>query len=69
MLEPKPVFSRFPITGSELIEMSRAEFWVCAGSNNGGNILAKHIAHSIHSATGKNLTSLLNDDDPGEISI
>lgn len=69
MLKPKPIYSRFPTTGVELSEMSRAEFWVCAGSKTGGNKLAKHIAHSIYSATGRNLTSLLDNDDPGKISI
>lgn len=46
--------------------MSRADFWVCAGSKTGGNVLAKHIAHLIYSCTGQSRKSLLSDDDPGK---
>lgn len=64
-LNPAPVLSRFPSTGKELVELSRAEFWVCAGSKEGGNKLAEHIAYLIHDATGRNISSLLHREDPG----
>lgn len=63
---PEPYAERFPETGRELCEMSRADFWVCAGSKTGGNVLAKHIAHLIYSCTGQSRKSLLSDDDPGK---
>lgn len=65
-ISPKPVLSRFPSTGRELIELSRADFWVCAGTKTGGNILAKHIACRIQSATGRIMDLLFCDKDPGK---
>ena len=64
-LNPAPVLSRFPESGEALIKYSRADFWVCAGTKEGGNILAKYIAHLIHSSTGRSTSPLLNDNDPG----
>lgn len=64
-LNPAPVLSRFPSNGKELVELSRAEFFVCAGSREGGNKLAEHIAYLIHDATGRNIRSLLHREDPG----
>lgn len=66
-IEPAPMIARFPTTGAELVKMSRAEFWVCAGSKNGGNTLSMHIAHLIHSATGRCTSPMLNDNDPGKL--
>ncbi|XP_053675337.1 DNA-binding protein D-ETS-6-like [Anopheles nili] len=42
-LEP----ARFPQTGQEIAQFSKADFWVCAGSKIGGNTLSKHFAHLI----------------------
>ncbi|XP_049282722.1 DNA-binding protein D-ETS-6-like isoform X2 [Anopheles funestus] len=47
-LEP----ARFPPTGQEIAQFTKADFWVCAGSAAGGNTLAKHFAHLIHTGTG-----------------
>jgi len=52
-----------------LCTLTKADFWVCAGSKRGGDLLAKHFAHLIHSATGRTQSSLLNDDDPGKLFI
>jgi Sterile alpha motif (SAM)/Pointed domain len=57
---------RFPDTGAELIEMTKADFWVCAGSKAGGNVVAKHFAYLLYSVTGNEQPSLIDDKDPGE---
>lgn len=63
---PSPLPNRFPTNGKEIAELSKAEFWVCAGSQYGGNTLAKHLAHLLQSSTGISKTSLLNNEDPGK---
>lgn len=68
-IDPPPQTVRFPTTGQELVSLSRADFWVCAGSKLGGNLLAKHIAHLIQSSTGRSQSPLLSDEDPGEYPI
>uniref|UniRef100_A0A182MEW8 ETS domain-containing protein n=1 Tax=Anopheles culicifacies TaxID=139723 RepID=A0A182MEW8_9DIPT len=62
-LEP----ARFPSTGQEIAQFTKADFWVCAGSAAGGNTLAKHFAHFIHIGTGdRNVGQrLASDIDPG----
>lgn len=65
-IKPPPVRSRIPNTGKELVELSKAEFWVCAGSKHGGNTLAKYIAWKVYDATGKWIPSLQNKNDPGK---
>ncbi|XP_049825591.1 DNA-binding protein D-ETS-6-like isoform X1 [Aethina tumida] len=52
-LDPKPDPGSFPETGTELCELSRAEFETRAGSERTGKILAKYIAHQRHSVTGR----------------
>lgn len=64
-IQPAPIPSRFPQTGEELVTLSRAEFWVCAGSKYGGNTLAKHLAFIIRDATGRCTSPLTNENDPG----
>ncbi len=64
-LQPPPDHSRFPSDGKELVEFTRADFWVCAGSKLGGNTLAKHLAYLQHTATGRCTSPLNNDNDPG----
>lgn len=64
-LQPSPDYNRFPSTGKELVEFTRADFWVCAGSKLGGNTLAKHLAYLQHTATGRCMSPLNNDNDPG----
>ncbi|XP_052897356.1 DNA-binding protein D-ETS-6-like [Anopheles moucheti] len=61
-LEP----ARFPPTGEEIAQFTKADFWVCAGSAAGGNTLAKHFAHLIHTGTGGGYagTRLATDVDP-----
>lgn len=68
-IEPPLVAIRFPKTGNELVELYKADFWVCAGSKEAGNTLAKYIAHTVHNATGKNLDHLLDESDPGMYQI
>lgn len=63
-IKPPPVRSRFPKTGQELVEMSKAEFWVCAGSEHGGKTLAKYIAWKFHDATGRTIPSLQDNVEP-----
>lgn len=64
-LQPTPDYKRFPSDGKELVELNRADFWVCAGSKLGGNTLAKHLAYLQHTATGRCTSPLNNDNDPG----
>lgn len=64
-LQPPPDYNRFPSNGTELVEFTRADFWVCAGSKYGGNTLAKHLAYLQHTATGRCTSPLNNDNDPG----
>ncbi|TMW50871.1 hypothetical protein DOY81_004058 [Sarcophaga bullata] len=61
---PEPDVARFPNTGAELCSLSRAEFWVCAGSREGGKLFAKHFALTLHSATGRETSPMLNDNEP-----
>lgn len=65
-IKPPPIRSRFPNTGAELVELSKADFWVCAGSKHGGNTLAKYICWKVYDATGKWITSLQSNDDPSK---
>lgn len=65
-IEPPLSSLRFPKHGNELVKLSKAEFWVCAGSKEAGNILAKYIAHIVQNATGVNMDSLLDENDPGK---
>lgn len=63
-LKPPPVRSRFPNNGNELLELSKAEFWVCAGSKHGGKKLAEYVAWKHYDATGRSIPSLQNDIEP-----
>lgn len=65
-IEPEPDVTRFPTTGAELCTLSRAEFWVCAGSRQGGILFAKHFALTLHSATGRESSPMLNDNEPSK---
>lgn len=64
-IEPPLATIRFPKTGDELVKLYKADFWVCAGSKEAGNTLAKYIAHTVHNATGISLDHLLDESDPG----
>ncbi|XP_052837961.1 DNA-binding protein D-ETS-6 isoform X1 [Drosophila gunungcola] len=63
-LDPEPFIDRFPKDAQELCELTRADFWVCAGSRRGGMLLSKHFALSLYHATGRETSPMLNDDDP-----
>lgn len=65
-IKPTPTRSRFPTSGKELVELSKAEFWVCAGSKIGGNILSRYIAWKVHDATGRWMVSLQSTEDPSK---
>lgn len=66
-MKPKPVRSRLPNTGTELVDLTKADFWVVAdGSRVGGNKLAQYIALMVHNATGRWIESLHSKEDPGE---
>ncbi|XP_011189558.3 DNA-binding protein D-ETS-6-like [Zeugodacus cucurbitae] len=68
-IDPEPDIARFPTTGAELCELSRADFWVCAGSRQGGIILAKHFALTLYSATGRETSPMLNEDEPNPYQL
>ncbi|EDV33490.2 uncharacterized protein Dana_GF24707, isoform B [Drosophila ananassae] len=68
-LDPEPDITRFPKEGRELCELSRADFWVCAGSRRGGTLLAKHFALSLYHATGRETSPMLNDDEPNPYQL
>jgi hypothetical protein len=59
-LNPEPEADKFPTSGAELLELSRAEFETKAGSARAGRLLAIHLAHLRHSVTGRS-TSPLHD--------
>jgi len=65
-LDPEPDIDRFPKDAQELCDLSRADFWVCAGSRRGGMLLAQHFAISLYHATGRETSPMLNDDEPSE---
>lgn len=65
-IDPPAQLDRFPETGKELCDMSKAEFWVCAGSKYGGDTLAKHIAHLIYCISGVEKEEFLSSEDPSE---
>lgn len=60
-LTPPPDAEKFPKTGNELCDLSRAEFEEKTGNSRNGTLLAKHIAHLRHSVTGR-ASSPLNVD-------
>uniref|UniRef100_A0AAG5D9I1 ETS domain-containing protein n=1 Tax=Anopheles atroparvus TaxID=41427 RepID=A0AAG5D9I1_ANOAO len=64
-LEP----ARFPKSGDEIAQFTKADFWVCAGSKAGGDTLAKHFAHLMHRATGAEDKQLYSDVDPVMASV
>lgn len=66
-IEPEPDIARFPTTGAELCTLSRAEFWVCAGSRQGGILFAKHFAFTLYNATGRETSPMLNDNEPSKL--
>lgn len=65
-IEPEPDITRFPKDGKELCQLSRADFWVCAGSRRGGILLAKHFAFSLYHATGRETSPMLNENEPSK---
>ncbi|XP_018796825.1 PREDICTED: DNA-binding protein D-ETS-6-like [Bactrocera latifrons] len=68
-IDPEPDISRFPTTGVELCELSKADFWVCAGSRQGGILLAKHFALTLYSATGRETSPMLNENEPNPYQL
>uniref|UniRef100_A0A1A9WKY6 ETS domain-containing protein n=1 Tax=Glossina brevipalpis TaxID=37001 RepID=A0A1A9WKY6_9MUSC len=68
-LKPEPDILRFPTSGAELCKMTRAEFWVCAGSREGGIAFAKHLAFTLHSITGRESSPMLNDNEPNPYQL
>ncbi|XP_037928309.1 DNA-binding protein D-ETS-6-like [Teleopsis dalmanni] len=68
-IEPEPDITRFPTTGEELCTLSRADFWVCAGSSYGGAIFAKHFALSLYHATGRETSPMLTDNEPNPYQL
>jgi hypothetical protein len=57
-LNPEPDADKFPTSGAELLELSRAEFEAKAGSSRAGRLLAIHLAHLRHSVTGRSSSPL-----------
>eukprot|EP00099_Drosophila_melanogaster_P011233 NP_001285547.1 Ets at 21C, isoform C [Drosophila melanogaster] len=68
-LDPEPDIDRFPKDAQELCDLSRADFWVCAGSRRGGMLLAQHFAISLYHATGRETSPMLNDDEPNPYQL
>ncbi|XP_023170382.2 DNA-binding protein D-ETS-6 [Drosophila hydei] len=68
-IEPEPDITRFPKDGKELCQLTRADFWVCAGSRRGGILLAKHFALSLYHATGRETSPMLNEDEPNPYKL
>ncbi|XP_034474754.1 DNA-binding protein D-ETS-6 [Drosophila innubila] len=68
-IDPEPDITRFPKNGNELCQLSRADFWVCAGSRRGGILLAKHFAHSLYRATGRETSPMLNENEPNPYQL
>lgn len=65
-IDPELQKEKFPKTGKELCAMTRADFWVCAGTKYGAEKLAKYLAHSMYKVTGEWDMDLLSDDDPSK---
>ncbi|KAK6640488.1 hypothetical protein RUM44_012183 [Polyplax serrata] len=57
-LIPKPDALKFPKTGTELCELTKADFERITGDQRSGELLAVHLAHLRHSATGHTSSSL-----------
>ncbi|XP_067622718.1 DNA-binding protein D-ETS-6-like isoform X2 [Eurosta solidaginis] len=68
-IDPEPDISRFPNNGSELCTLSRADFWVCAGSRQGGIVLAKHFALTLYNATGRETSPMMNENEPNPYQL
>lgn len=51
-VNPAPDYGRFPTSGVELVQLTRAEFWVCAGQKC-GDLLTKHLAILMQPINGK----------------
>lgn len=65
-LSPAPTPALFPQTGAELVELSKAEFCVCALSEDSGKTLARYIAWKTIDATGERIRALEDENDPGK---
>lgn len=65
-LNPAPPAALFPQTGTELVKLSKAEFCVCALSEDSGKTLAKYIAWKTIDATGERIVALEDEEDPGK---
>lgn len=63
---PPAIPERFPNNGTELCNMTKADFWVCAGTPDGGNILSKYLAHWIHLNSGVERKDLTDKDEPSK---
>ncbi|EDW28567.1 GL19256 [Drosophila persimilis] len=68
-IDPEPDIGRFPKDGQELCELSRADFWVCAGSRRGGTLMAKHFALSLYQATGRETSPMLHENEPNPYQL
>ena len=63
---PKLEPGRFTENAEELAKFNKADFWVCSGSNIGGNVISKHYGYLMEkNEIGSAEKSLLNDSDPG----
>ncbi|XP_058056546.1 DNA-binding protein D-ETS-6-like [Anopheles bellator] len=56
--------ARFPKSGQEISQFTKADFWVCAGSKAGGDTLAKHFSHLLHVGTGVENRQLGSSEEP-----
>lgn len=65
-IDPALQKEKFPETGAEICKMTKADFWVCAGTKYGAEKLAKYLAHSLYKVTGTEDKELLSDEDPSK---
>ncbi|KAH8353411.1 hypothetical protein KR084_010796 [Drosophila pseudotakahashii] len=68
-LDPEPDVERFPKDAQELCDLTRADFWVCAGSRRGGMLMSQHFAISLYQATGRETSPMLNDNEPNPYQL
>lgn len=63
-IKPKLEAAQFPSQGSDLVQMSRADFVISAGSRSGGRFLALFLGDRMRLETGQ-CSQLSLDEEPG----
>ncbi|XP_063697456.1 DNA-binding protein D-ETS-6 [Culicoides brevitarsis] len=68
-IDPALQKEKFPESGKELCAMTKADFWVCAGTKYGAEKLAKYLTNSLYKVTGKWDQELFSDDEPNPYQL